>query len=90
SALKRELQAVDFAPFKALSDLPLGMSAHIVFEDIAPDGPATTSPTMVRLIREEIGFDGLLMTDDLSMEALSGSVSERARASLAAGCDMIL
>ncbi|SLN12692.1 Beta-hexosaminidase [Pseudoruegeria aquimaris] len=90
SAPRAALEAVDFAPFKALADLPLGMSAHIVFEAIAPDGPATTSPAMVRLIRDEIGFGGLLMTDDLSMEALSGTVAERARAALAAGCDMIL
>ncbi len=85
-----ELEAHDFAPFKALNDLPMGMSAHIVFSDIDPDGPATTSPKMIDLIRKDIGFDGLLMTDDLSMEALSGSVAERSTASIAAGCDIIL
>jgi beta-N-acetylhexosaminidase len=85
-----ELAATDFATFKALADLPMGMTAHIVFSDIDPDGPATTSARMIKLIREEIGFDGLLMTDDLSMEALSGTVAERSRAAIAAGCDLIL
>jgi beta-N-acetylhexosaminidase len=84
------LAARDFATFKALGDLPMGMSAHIVFSQIDPSGPATTSAKMVSLIREEIGFDGLLMTDDLSMEALSGTVSERAIAARKAGCDLIL
>lgn len=85
-----ELSATDFAPFKALADLPMGMTAHIVFSDIDPAGPATTSARMIKLIREEIGFSGLLMTDDLSMEALSGTVSERSAAAIAAGCDVIL
>lgn len=84
------LAARDFATFRALNDLPLGMSAHIVFSQIDPGGPATTSAKMINLIREEIGFDGLLMTDDLSMEALSGTVSERAIAARKAGCDLIL
>ena len=84
------LAARDFATFKALNDLPLGMSAHIVFSQIDPGGPATTSAKMINLIRKEIGFDGLLMTDDLSMEALSGTVSERAIAARKAGCDLIL
>ncbi|MEL6551362.1 MAG: beta-N-acetylhexosaminidase [Pseudomonadota bacterium] len=80
----------DFAPFKALADLPLGMTAHVVFEAHDAERPATTSPAMHRIIREEIGFDGLLMTDDLSMEALAGSVRTRAEAALSAGCDVIL
>lgn len=80
----------DFAPFKALADLPLGMTAHIVFEDIDDSGPATTSPKMMNLIRHDIGFKGLLMTDDISMEALSGDVATRARASILAGCDVVL
>nr|WP_245216398.1 glycoside hydrolase family 3 N-terminal domain-containing protein [Sagittula salina] len=83
------LRAVDFAPFAALSDLPLAMTAHLVFEAIDPR-PATVSERMVRLIREEIGFGGLLMTDDISMEALSGTVADRGRAALAAGCDVVL
>lgn len=90
SASVTELQAVDFAAMKALNDLPLGMSAHIVFEDIDPSGPATTSTIMTRVIRDHIGFGGLLMTDDLSMQALEGDVRQRSQASLAAGIDMIL
>ncbi|WP_425070802.1 glycoside hydrolase family 3 N-terminal domain-containing protein [Sagittula sp. S175] len=88
-AARDELDAVDFAAFRALRDVPLGMSAHLVFEQIDPR-PATISPVMVRLIREEIGFQGLLMTDDISMEALSGTVAERGAAALAAGCDLVL
>ncbi len=88
SVPKAEL-AGDFAPFKALNDLPMGMTAHIVFEDM-DDAPATTSPKMMRFMREEIGFDGLIMTDDIDMQALSGSVDARARAAIAAGCDAIL
>lgn len=88
-AARAELDAVDFAAFRALRDVPLGMSAHLVFEQIDPR-PATISPVMVRLIREEIGFQGLLMTDDISMEALSGTVAERGAAALAAGCDLVL
>lgn len=85
-----DLHNVDFAAFKALSDLPLGMSAHIVYEALGQTGPATTSDAMIRLIREDIGFQGLLMTDDLSMEALSGTPGERANASIKAGVDVIL
>ncbi|MCF6317008.1 MAG: beta-hexosaminidase [Marinosulfonomonas sp.] len=90
SAKRAALDAVDFAAMAALADLPLGMSAHIIYEDIDPSGPATTSPVMTRVIREDIGFGGLLMTDDLSMEALDGDVTQRTRASLAGGMDMIL
>ena len=84
------LRARDFAPFKALSDLKMGMTAHLVFSAFDRDHPATQSPKMMDLIRGEIGFQGLLMTDDLSMEALDGSLTRRAEASLNAGCDMIL
>ena len=87
---RSELDAFDFAPFKALGDLPMGMSAHIVFSDIDPTAPATTSPKMIKIIREDIGFIGLLMTDDLSMKALSGTVAERSIAAIKAGCDVIL
>lgn len=90
SAKRADLDSVDFAAMKALADLPLGMSAHIVYEDIDPNRPATTSLIMTQVIREEIGFGGLLMTDDLSMEALDGDVTDRTRASLAAGMDLIL
>ncbi|MEM6739627.1 MAG: glycoside hydrolase family 3 N-terminal domain-containing protein [Pseudomonadota bacterium] len=89
-APRAALDAEDFAAFRALADLPLGMSAHIVFEDIDPEAAATVSPTMIALIREEIGFDGLLMTDDISMQALSGDVVSRAFAALEAGCDIVL
>ncbi|MDD9728836.1 beta-N-acetylhexosaminidase [Mameliella sp. AT18] len=89
STPKSVLSNEDFATFAAFADLPLGMSAHLVFEDIDPR-PATLSPVMIRLIRDEIGFDGLLMTDDISMQALSGSVAERGRAAQDAGCDVIL
>ena len=85
----REALARDFAPFKALNDLAMGMTAHLVYEAI-DDQPATISPKMMGLIREEIGFQGLVMTDDISMQALSGTVAQRSRASIAAGCDVIL
>ncbi len=85
------LCAADFAPFKALADLPMAMTAHLLYPAIDPEKPATTSEKAVsEVIRGEIGFDGLLMTDDLSMEALGGSIEDRARESLQAGCDMIL
>ncbi|MDO5642108.1 MAG: glycoside hydrolase family 3 N-terminal domain-containing protein [Paracoccus sp. (in: a-proteobacteria)] len=84
-----ELSATDFAAFRALNDLPMGMSAHIRFDRIDP-APATASAPMIRLIRDEIGFDGLLMTDDISMNGLSGTIGQRAAASVAAGIDLIL
>jgi beta-N-acetylhexosaminidase len=85
------LERTDFAPFRALSGLPLGMTAHVVFSAIDPVAPATTSAIMVgEVIRRFIGFSGLLMGDDVSMGALSGSIADRARASLQAGCDMVL
>ncbi len=85
------LEATDFAAFKPLSHLPLGMTAHVVFSAIDPDAPATTSVTMVReVIRGFIGFRGLLMSDDVSMKALSGTIAERSRAAFAAGCDVVL
>jgi beta-N-acetylhexosaminidase len=85
------LAATDFAPFKALADLPLGMTAHIVFRAIDAQKPASTSATVIdRVIRKHIGFDGLLMSDDIGMQALSGGYAERVAASLAAGCDVAL
>ena len=85
------LEATDFAAFRPLAHLPLGMTAHVVFSAIDPVAPATTSVTMVeQVIRGAIGFQGLLMSDDVSMNALSGSIAERSRASLAAGCDVVL
>jgi len=85
------LEVTDFAVFRSLAGLPLGMTAHVVFTAIDPVAPATTSATIVReVIRDSIGFSGLLMSDDVSMGALSGSLGERTKAALAAGCDMIL
>jgi beta-N-acetylhexosaminidase len=91
NADRATLDATDFAAFRPLKKLPLGMTAHVVFTAIDPVLPATTSATMIReVIRGFIGFDGLLMSDDVSMGALSGSIAERTRASIAAGCDVVL
>lgn len=84
------LDQTDFAAFHALNDLHWGMSAHLVYEAIDPEGPATLSSAMVDVIRDEIGFDGLLMTDDLSMNALPGRLADRAARARAAGCDVVL
>lgn len=86
---ERAALARDFAPFRALNDLAMGMTAHLVYEAI-DNQPATVSPAMMQLIRDEIGFDGLIMTDDISMQALSGTLAERSEASIRAGCDVIL
>ncbi len=86
-----ELERIDFAAFKPLADLPMAMTAHVVFSAIDPVHPATTSATMIeRVIRGLIGFQGLLMSDDVGMHALAGSFAERTRGLLAAGCDMVL
>ncbi|HEY5337869.1 MAG TPA: glycoside hydrolase family 3 N-terminal domain-containing protein [Rhizomicrobium sp.] len=86
-----ELSATDFVTFRSLNNCPMAMTAHVVYEAIDAQRPATTSPKMIRdVIRGEIGFDGLLMSDDLSMNALSGSLDHRAKASLFAGCDVVL
>lgn len=83
--------ASDFAPFAALADQPIAMTAHVVYDAIDPNNAATVSPVVVgEVIRGDIGFDGLLVTDDLSMQALSGTLAERARAAFAAGCDIVL
>ena len=82
---------VDLAPFIALSDAPMGMTSHIVFEAWDAERPATLSPVIVGdIIRGRIGFDGLLMTDDIDMKALSGTAGEKAVGALAAGCDLVL
>lgn len=86
-----ELETRDFAPFRALTDMPMAMTAHVIYAAIDPERPATTSKAVFdRAIRGAIGFDGLVMTDDLSMKALSGDFAERARAARAAGCDVAL
>lgn len=85
------LRAVDFAPFRALNDAPWAMTAHIVYDAIDPRAPATASRRVIGdVIRGEIGFDGVLVSDDLDMNALSGSLPARADAALAAGCDAVL
>jgi beta-N-acetylhexosaminidase len=88
TADRGQLEA-DFAPFRALADLPIAMTAHVVYRAL-DTRPATQSPSVIGLVRDEIGFDGLLLTDDLSMKALAGDFGDRARASLAAGCDIVL
>ena len=86
-----ELETTDFAPFSALADLPLGMTAHVVYSDIDADAPATVSRKVIDdIIRKRIGFDGLLMSDDLGMQALAGDFATRTSAALAAGCDVVL
>jgi len=91
TASQEELSASDFVTFRSLNTCPLAMTAHVVFDAIDPQRPATTSPRVIRdVIRGEIAYDGLLMTDDLSMDALSGPISERAKAALFAGCDVVL
>ncbi len=90
SAREDELET-DLAPFKALRDAPIGMTGHLVFTAWDDALPATQSPTVIRdVIRGRIGFEGLLLTDDIDMEALSGSVPERAQIAVAAGCDLAL
>lgn len=84
------LDAWDFAPFRSLSDMPIAMTAHVVFTAVDRRHPATTSGKAIRLIRDRLGLTGLLLTDDLSMKALSGSLAERASAALRAGCDIVL
>ncbi|WP_310540135.1 beta-N-acetylhexosaminidase [Phenylobacterium sp.] len=86
-----DLDARDFAPFRVLSDMPMAMSAHVVYTAVDPRGPATTSKRVIStVVRKAIGFDGLLMTDDLSMKALGGDFTSRARNALSAGCDVVL
>jgi beta-N-acetylhexosaminidase len=86
-----ELARTDFAAFIPLADLPMAMTAHVVFSAFDAAKPATTSATMIeQVIRGAIGFQGLLMSDDVSMNALDGSIAERTRAIVTAGCDMVL
>ena len=91
SASREELEAHDFAPFRALKDEVCGMSCHVVFSAYDAENPATTSETVIReVIRGHIGFDGLLISDDSSMNALKGTLGERARAIAASGIDIVL
>jgi beta-N-acetylhexosaminidase len=86
-----ELERTDFAAFRPLAGLPMAMTAHVVFSALDPTQPATTSATIIQqVIRGVIGFHGLLMSDDVSMNALAGSIAQRTRAIVAAGCDVVL
>ena len=86
-----ELVRTDFVPFKRLSSMPMAMTGHVLYSSIDPRHPATTSPLVIAdIIRGEIGFEGLLMTDDICMSALEGSPVERAEEALSAGCDLVL
>ena len=90
TATAEELE-VDFEPFRTLAHAPMGMTCHCVFEAYDAERPATLSPTIVgEVIRSRIGFDGLLMTDDIDMKALSGSAGDKAAGAIAAGCDVVL
>lgn len=91
TASRAELEDTDFAPFRALADLPVAMTAHVVYTAIDPEQPATTSRIVHEtIIRGALGFQGLLLSDDLSMEALKGTLGTRAAAAAAAGCDILL
>ncbi len=90
TASAEELE-LDIAPFRALADTPVGMTGHLLFTAWDDANPATLSPTVIAdVIRGQIGFDGLLMTDDIDMEALSGTIPERSERAIAAGCDLVL
>ena len=90
SASVAELTNTDFSPFVALSDMPWAMTAHVVYTQIDSENPATTSANVIDVIRRQIGFTGILLSDDLSMQALSGSMGKRVTDSLSAGCDIVL
>jgi beta-N-acetylhexosaminidase len=90
-APRAELERVDFPPFAALADIPMAMTAHVVYSALDPGNCCTVSPTVIgEVIRGQIGFDGLIMSDDLSMKALKGSFRERGQRAIAAGCDVLL
>lgn len=90
-ASKEDLRATDFAPFRSFRSAPLGMTGHVVLEAFDATAPATLSRTVIRdVIRGEIGFEGLLISDDLKMQALGGPLGPRAGAALDAGCDIAL
>lgn len=90
-ASREELEATDFAPFRALAAMPWAMTAHVLYKALDPDRPATLSPRVIaEAIRAGIGFDGVLLSDDLSMAALGGRIEARASGALKAGCDLVL
>ena len=84
------MEQTDFIPFRALADMPLGMTAHIRYTALDAERCATESPDVIQFIRQELGFDGLLMSDDVSMKALTGGFDARANRALEAGCDLVL
>ncbi|MCB1396770.1 MAG: glycoside hydrolase family 3 protein [Rhodobacteraceae bacterium] len=84
------LKVRDFVPVRALADLPLGMTGHMILDALDPERPTTHSPVVLDYLRDTLGFQGLLMTDDLSMNALGGTLPDRARRAIAAGCDIVL
>lgn len=91
AAERVELESLDFRTFAGFADCPMAMTAHVVFEALDKHNPATLSKTVIRdVIRKQLGFNGLLMTDDLSMKALSGNFTEKTKAALEAGCDVVL
>lgn len=90
NVLMKELFDTDFRPFKSLRNCPFGMMSHVLYSSIDSFYPASQSPKIISMVRDEIGFDGLLMTDDLSMLALNGSMNDRTIKCAAAGCDIVL
>jgi beta-N-acetylhexosaminidase len=90
TATRDQLAAQDFVPFRAVNSLPMAMTGHLVFTAYDDQRPATQSPALIAVIRNEIGFGGLLLTDDLNMQALQGDLARRTALSLAAGCDIAL
>lgn len=84
------LERTDFEAFRLLKNIPMGMTAHVVYTALDKTRPATQSPAVIRHIREKIGFDGLLMSDEITMKALTGSIEERAQAAMSAGCDLVM
>src|SRR5262249_12533953 len=86
-----ELRQTDFVPFRRLADMPWAMTSHVLYKAIDPERPATISPVIINdIIRNEIGFEGILISDDLSMEALRGDLADRTRRARSAGCDLAL
>ena len=91
NARRQDLEQVDFPPFAAFADAPMAMTAHVIYSALDKTAPATLSRKIIKsVIREQIGFRGLLITDDLSMKALSGTLEEKCTKALKAGCDMLL
>lgn len=90
NADRAHLEAWDFMPFRALSDMPIAMTAHVVYAALDPEEPATTSRIVLDMVRDELGYQGLIVSDDLSMKALKGDLEHRAKSALKAGCDVVL